>query len=127
LPQLAGWLAAGDVVICDRYRASSVAYGEAQGLDAAWLLDIQRGLPTPDLTLFLDIAPDTAVMRKAKGRDRYERDLELLSRVRTSYRRQAADDGWVLIDGEAPKPDVARAVDAAVSPRLAPPSAPVRP
>jgi dTMP kinase len=127
LPKLAGWLAAGDVVICDRYRASSVAYGEAQGLDAAWLLDIQRGLPAPDLTLFLDIAPDTAVVRKARGRDRYERDLELLSRVRTSYRRQANGQGWVLIDGEAAKPDVARAVDAAVSPRLAPPSAPSRP
>nr|HPK72985.1 hypothetical protein [Vicinamibacterales bacterium] len=28
-----GWLAAGRVVICDRYLASSVAYGEAQGLD----------------------------------------------------------------------------------------------
>ena len=127
LPKLAGWLAAGDIVICDRYRASSVAYGEAQGLDATWLLDIQRGLPAPDLTLFLDIAPDTAVVRKAKGRDRFERDLELLSRVRTSYRRQAAGQGWVLIDGEAPKPDVARAVDAAVLPRLAPPSAPSRP
>lgn len=127
LPSIAGWLAAGDVVICDRYRASSVAYGEAQGLDAAWLLDIQRGLPAPDVTVFLDIAPDTAVVRKAKGRDRYERDLELLSRVRTSYRRQAAGEGWVLIDGEAPRPDVARAVDAAVSPRLAPPSAPLRP
>ena len=127
LPKLASWLAAGDIVICDRYRASSVAYGEAQGLDAAWLLDIQRGLPTPDLTLFLDIAPDTAVVRKAKGRDRYERDLELLSRVRTSYRRQAEGEGWVLIDGEAPKPDVARAVDAAVSRRLAPPSAPSHP
>jgi len=127
LPQLAGWLAAGDVVICDRYRASSVAYGEAQGLDAAWLLDIQRGLPAPDLTLFLDIAPDTAVVRKAKGRDRFERDLELLSRVRTSYRRQAEGEGWVLINGEAAKPDVARAVDAALSLRLAPPSAPARP
>jgi dTMP kinase len=127
LPQLSNWLAAGDVVICDRYRASSVAYGEAQGLDADWLLDIQRGLPAPDVTLFLDIAPDTAVIRKARGRDRYERDLELLSRVRASYRRQANGTGWVLIDGEAPKPDVARAVDAAVSPRLAPPSALSRP
>src|SRR6187397_2023053 len=39
------WLAAGDVVICDRYRASSVAYGEAQGLDPAWLDEIQRYLP----------------------------------------------------------------------------------
>lgn len=124
LPQLSGWLAAGDIVICDRYRASSVAYGEAQGLDADWLLDIQRRLPAPHLTLFLDIAPETAVIRKAKGRDRFERDLELLSRVRTSYRRQAGGNGWVLIDGEAPKADVALAVDAAVSPLLSPPSVP---
>lgn len=126
-PTLSAWLASGDVVICDRYRASSVAYGEAQGLDAHWLLEIQRGLPAPDLTVFLDIAPETAVERKSRGRDRYERDLDLLSRVRMSYRRQANGDGWVLIDGEAAKPDVARAVDAAVSPRLAPPSAPARP
>jgi thymidylate kinase len=34
-PRLDLWLAAGDVVICDRYRASSVAYGEAHGLDPA--------------------------------------------------------------------------------------------
>ena len=32
-PRLEAWLAAGDTVVCDRYRASSVAYGEAQGLD----------------------------------------------------------------------------------------------
>ena len=63
LPTLRQWLTAGDIVICDRYRASSVAYGEAQGLDAGWLLDIQRGLPAPELTLFLDIAPETAVIR----------------------------------------------------------------
>ena len=126
-PRIEQWLADGAVVVCDRYLASSVAYGEVQGLDPAWLLDIQRGLPAPDLTLFLDIAPDTAVVRKAKGRDRYERDLELLSRVRTSYQRQATGEGWVLLNGEAPKADVARAVDAAVSRRLAPPSAPSRP
>ena len=127
LPKLAGWLAAGDVVICDRYRASSVAYGEAQGLDAGWLLDIQRGLPAPDLTVFLDIAPETAVARKSTGRDRYERDLDLLSRVRTSYRHQAATGRWAIVNGEASKTDVSQAVEAAVSQRLAPPSAHVRP
>jgi dTMP kinase len=114
------------VVICDRYRASSVAYGEAQGLDAEWLLDIQRGLPAPHVTVFLDIAPETAVTRKSAGRDRYERDLALLSRVRSSYRHQAAAGRWVVIDGEASKADVARSVEAAVVPRLAPPSAPAR-
>ena len=30
-------LAAGTTIICDRYAASSVAYGEAQGLDPEWL------------------------------------------------------------------------------------------
>ena len=55
--------------------------------------DIQRFLPPPDLTILLDIAPETAVRRKAAGRDRYERDLALLSRVRASYRRQAEAGG----------------------------------
>jgi hypothetical protein len=31
------WLSDDDVVVCDRYLASSIAYGEAQGLDPVWL------------------------------------------------------------------------------------------
>ena len=60
---------AGTILLCDRYLASSVAYGEAQGLDPQWLVDVQRGLPQPALTIVLDIAPETAVKRKAAGRD----------------------------------------------------------
>ena len=103
-------LAAGTTIVCDRYVASSIAYGEAQGLDPAWLADIQKFLPPPDLTILLDIAPDTAVKRKAAGRDRYERDLALLSRVRQSYRRQATASSWSLIDGERPFKEVTAAV-----------------
>jgi dTMP kinase len=118
-PMIAGWLHDGAVVICDRYLASSVAYGEAFGLDPAWLADIQRYLPQPDLTLLLDIAPETAVARKQHGRDRYERDTALLGRVRQSYRRQAATTAnWTLIDGEQAKDAVADAVTAAVRSRL---------
>ena len=112
------WLGADDVVVCDRYCASSIAYGEAQGLDADWLTQVQRDLPKPEVTLLLDIAPETAASRKAAGRDRYERDRALLVRVRDSYRRQAAQPGWVLIDGERPKDEVSTAVEQAVLPRL---------
>jgi dTMP kinase len=121
-PRLDHWLAAGDVVICDRYRASSVAYGEAQGLDPAWLEDIQRPLPDARLTVLLDIAPPTAVERKRTGRDRFERDLALLGRVRESYRRQAARFGWIVIDAEPARDVVAAAVTRAVLSRLEPPS-----
>jgi dTMP kinase len=119
-PKIEMWLTAGDVVVCDRYRASSVAYGEAQGLNPEWLSDIQRYLPAATLTVLLDIAPETAVKRKATGRDRYERDLALLGRVRDSYRRQAAQSDWVLINAEGSKDEVRAAVDAAVLPRLLP-------
>jgi dTMP kinase len=105
---IASQLAAGVTIVCDRYIASSVAYGEAQNLDPEWLSDTQRFLPRADLTIVLDIAPETAVDRKSSGRDRYERDLALLSRVRDSYRKQALRDGWLILDGERPKGDVMR-------------------
>jgi dTMP kinase len=115
---IARWLADGVVVICDRYLASSIAYGEAQGLDAAWLTETQRFLPQPALTILLDIAPETALARKQGGRDRYERDLELLARVRASYRRLARQPGWMLVDGERPRDDVESIITSAVASRL---------
>ena len=116
--RLESWVAEGRIVVCDRYRASSIAYGEAQGLDAAWLTDIQRFLPAADLTILLDIPPEVAVERKATDRDRYERDLDLLTRVRTSYRAQACDSGWILIPGDRDKAVVTADVREAVRSRL---------
>ncbi len=114
------WIESGAIILCDRYVASSVAYGEAQGLDPVWLTDIQRYLPPPTLTILLDIDPSTAVRRKASGRDRYERDLELLSRVRESYARQALAPDWLRLDGGRGRDEVARDVMHAVSKRLSP-------
>jgi dTMP kinase len=115
------WLDEGVFILCDRYLASSIAYGEAQGLDPVWLRDIQKFLPAPEVTILLDIAPETAVRRKSAGRDKYERDLQLLSRVRASYQRQASEDHrWVRMDGERDKDTVAADVVSAVEQRLAP-------
>ena len=77
--------------------------------------------PEPDLTIVLDIAPETAVQRKAVGRDRYERDLALLSRVRDSYHRQSQQPNWIRLNGERPKSEVAADVLTAVATRLGQP------
>jgi dTMP kinase len=116
--EIVQWLDGGLIVICDRYRASSVAYGEAFGLDAAWLADAQKYLPAPDVTFLLDIAAETSARRKAADRDKYERDLQLLSRVRDSYARQAGAD-WMRLDADRDRAAVARDVAAAVDARLA--------
>jgi len=114
-PDIERWLEGGLVLVCDRYVASSVAYGEASGLDPSWLTDMQRMLPPAALTILLDIAPETAVRRKAVDRDRYERDLALQARVRESYQRQAAENGWLVLDGERDKDAIAADVyDAAL-------------
>jgi dTMP kinase len=118
-PDLLRWLEGGLILVCDRYTASSVAYGEASGLDAAWLVDMQKYLPPAAMTIFLDINPETAVQRKSVNRDRYERDLALQMRVRDSYKRQAAEEGWLVLDGERPKSAIAADVLNAVASRLA--------
>jgi thymidylate kinase len=75
-------------------------------------------LPPPDLTIYVDIAPETAARRKAHDRDRYERDLMMLARVRDSYRRMAQQPDWTLLDGELSKDAIAEQVMAAVLAKL---------
>jgi dTMP kinase len=117
-PRIVRDLERGTIVICDRYLASSVAYGEAQGLDPVWLTDLQRDLPRPDLTILLDLDPAIAAARKTTNRDRYERDLAMLARVRESYLRQAIGPGWVRLDATRDRERVAADVFAAVSRHL---------
>jgi dTMP kinase len=112
------WLDGGLILVCDRYMASSIAYGEAQGLEPGWLADVQKFLPPAALTILLDISPETAVQRKAVDRDRYERDLAMQARVRDSYHRQAAANQWVVLDGERSKDAIAADVLTAASSRL---------
>ena len=112
------WLEGGVVLVCDRYVASGIAYGEAQGLDPGWLSDIQKFLPPASLTIMLDIAPATAAARKTLDRDRYERNLNMQALVRESYRRQAVEQHWLCLDGERPKEAIAADVFSAVAARL---------
>jgi dTMP kinase len=118
-PQIEFELERGTVLICDRYLASSIAYGEAQGLEPAWLAEVQKHLPQPDITFLLDINPDVSARRKTADRDKYERDLALLGRVRASYMRQA-QAGWTTLDANREREDVAADVWKVVSTRLGP-------
>jgi dTMP kinase len=112
------WLDGGLILVCDRYVASTVAYGDAQGLDPVWLADMQKFLPAAWLTILLDIAPETAVERKSVDRDRYERDLAMQARVRDSYQRQATAQQWIVLDGEQSKDAIADEVSQLVLSRL---------
>lgn len=61
---IAPTLAAGGVVILDRYYFSTAAYQGARGLDAAAILARNEAFaPRPDLLVILDLVPDAALAR----------------------------------------------------------------
>ena len=85
-------LAAGKLVVCDRYVDSSLAYqGAARGLGEKYISDINSvaldSYP-PDLTVFLNISPEKAFERKhgADKSDRMEQQgLEFHNKVYAGY------------------------------------------
>jgi dTMP kinase len=119
-------LAAGRVVISDRYTDSSMAYqGYGRGIDLELIRTVARaatGGLAPELTLFIDVPVEVGLERVGKrGRhDRLEAEVrEFHDRVRDGYRRLAAEEParWVAIDGLADEAAVEKAVNAAVAAR----------
>ncbi|MEO6738748.1 MAG: dTMP kinase [Chthoniobacteraceae bacterium] len=62
-------LAAGRIVLLDRYYISTAAYQGARGADPAMILEMnERFAPKPDLVLLLDFDPDGGLARiRARG------------------------------------------------------------
>jgi dTMP kinase len=90
-------LAAGRVVISDRYLLANIVYqGSAGGLleeEIALVGMVATGGLLPDLTLILDVAPDVASSRRNRPRDRIEnRPLFYHERVRAGYLTAAPRD-----------------------------------
>ena len=112
--EIRAWLAAGRAVVVDRYVASGIAYGTAQGLDPDWMRAVERGLPAPDLTLLLDITPEVSVARKRTSRDAYEGRTDLLIRARDAYLELARAPDWRTVDATGDRESVWSAVLQAV-------------
>ena len=86
-------LAEGQVVLCDRFIDSSVAYqGHARGHDVSLVRELNAfatGGLVPDLTILLDIDPAGGLARQA-DRNRMEAEsLEFHRRVREGYLAEA--------------------------------------
>jgi dTMP kinase len=88
-------LAAGRWVICDRFTDATYAYqGGGRGVDEdqiAALEALVHGDLQPDLTLYLDLAPEIASQRIAQRKaDRFELEKRaFFERVRASYLNRA--------------------------------------
>jgi dTMP kinase len=100
-------LAAGEIVICDRYRDSTVAYqGYGRGIDIEALHelnDFATGGLQPDLTVLMDVSAETGLARRASDGSWNRLDADAVDfhrRVQAGYHSLAkADPGrWAVVD-----------------------------
>lgn len=101
------------IVLMDRYLLSTMAYqtGDA-GLSANTMLSLHKlsDLPVPDLTIFVDLAPEVAEQRiKARGKaDAFDsKGIDYFREVQSRYRSsitllQCNDWNVAVINGESP-------------------------
>lgn len=111
-------LAAGQVVVCDRFSDSTLAYqGHGRGLD----LDLLRGVQAaathglkPALTFLLDLPVEEGLHRIPRtSLDRLDREVEAFhDRVRRGYHALAAEEParWVVVDAQQPTEQLAHAI-----------------
>ncbi len=121
-------LAAGKIVVCDRYFDSTYAYqGYGRGLpleDLRSITHFATGGLTPDLTLYLDLDPEVGLRRRLSGGGEMNRldceALEFHRRVRAGYLELAAAEPqrWLIIAADAPIETVRERVCAVLCPKL---------
>ena len=116
----------GTWVVCARFADSTLAYqGYGAGIPLATLRELEwaatDGLQ-PDLTILLDLPPETGLARKAPDDvTRFEADFDVgfHRRVRDGFLRLAANepDRWVVVDASMDAEAVTAAIARAVSGR----------
>lgn len=92
-----------DLVLCDRYTDSTLAYqGYGHGLNLDNLRKLNHdatGGIDPDMVILFDCPVEVAVRRNLdKPLDKVERDLLFLDRVRFGYLELARQNNWIVID-----------------------------
>ena len=100
-------LSAGKIVVSDRYIYSSLAYQGAAGLNLEWIEQINQYSLRPDLGIFVDVAPETALKRLKSTRSVME-TLETQEKVRQIYLQFVEKDFLKLINGNRSKDLVAK-------------------
>ncbi len=120
-------LAAGRLVVCDRYVDSTYAYqGYGRGvplemLRHAWTL--ATGGLLPNLTIFIDVPVEVGLARVGRrgAHDRLEGEQRAFhERVRNGYLTLAAlqPERWLSVDGMLPESELSASIKSAVERRL---------
>ena len=63
----------GSIVLCDRYKYSTICYQQAQGIPVEKIISLHERMLVPDLVLVLDVEPRIALQRIRLSRSSIEK------------------------------------------------------
>ena len=89
-----------NIVLCDRYYYSTIAFQCAQGLNMNELVKKNKGFRNPDIAFILDVEPSLALKRiEYRNKEKFEQ-LEFMKRVRENFLKlqDFLDDNIKIID-----------------------------
>jgi len=93
-----------NIVLCDRYYYSTIAFQGAQGLDVRELIERNKGFRKPDIAFILDVSPNIALKRIAHRQKEKFEQLEFMKKIRNNFLKmpKLLDDNIWIIDANKP-------------------------
>ena len=74
-----------NIVLCDRYYYSTIAFQGAQGMEVKELVDKNKGFRKPDLALILDVEPSLALKRiEYRKKEKFEQ-IQFMKKIRKNF------------------------------------------
>lgn len=96
-------------VVSSRYAFSTFAYGASDGLDVSLLIKMNELFLLPDLTIIINISPESCVQRiegRGKPKELFEKK-EKLTKVNEFYKKMPEMfENVIMINGEKTIPEV---------------------
>lgn len=86
-------------VVADRYSFSGIAYSAAKGLDLEWCKAPDKGLPKPDIVIYIDLPIECIKARAGFGEEKYE-NTEFLAKVAAVYENIFDPTYWLRLNGD---------------------------
>lgn len=97
-----------NIVICDRYYYSTIAFQHTQGIPLELVIEKNKVFKKPDIALFLDIKPEIALDRiKDRAKEKFEQK-EFMTELRENFLnlKDLLDDNIIIIDASKNKKEV---------------------
>ena len=89
-----------NIVLCDRYYYSTIAFQSAQGLSINEIVNKNIKFKKPDLSFILDVEPSLALKRiEYRAKEKFEQ-LEFMKKIRANFLKlpKLLDDNIKIID-----------------------------